>query len=212
MRWSLPDDGSMSVLARRRIPTRPGRHNVGIMKRLTTLVCLTALLTAACQTGSTVRDEAGGADFRQLQGATLVLTSDLRVPAERARIYLQDGVVRSGFNSYRPHCAFEIDAVDHPGTVIHADRFRVTRVQATTVQVVVASTIRVAGLELAGIGSDGSASYYDGYHFWLASPSQPGVMRMTCYGVFAQPHDLEPPTLADIRAALGEIATIRTAE
>ena len=47
--------------------------------------------------------------------------------------------------------------------------------------------------------------FHDGYHFWLASETQPQVMRLSCFGVYARWPDLYPPTLDDIAAALGEI-------
>ena len=68
----------------------------------------------------------------------------------------------------------------------------------------------VAGLShaLAGFGGSGSSSYHEGFHFWIYSERQPDVRRMSCYGVYAQPYELYPPTLEEIRVALGGLAVI----
>ena len=49
---------------------------------------------------------------------------------------------------------------------------------------------------------------YEGYHLWLESSSQPNVMRLTCRGVIDIPWQARRPSIAEIRAALGEIATL----
>ena len=46
-------------------------------------------------------------------------------------------------------------------------------------------------------------------HFWFTSASQPDVRRMSCFGVYAEPYELYPPTVQEIRQALGSIAEIR---
>lgn len=186
------------------------------MKALTIFV-LSCLFLAACQPNATVRENAGGR-FQSLEGATLVLKEPLQVAPGNARVFIQNGqatnknnsLVRGSFDQYQPHCAFEIESVDHNGFTIQPATFRITRVQGALTQVVMVQPVQVAGLRLAhGLYGRGASAYHEGYHFWLASESQPGVRRMTCYGVFAEPPDLYPPTLQEIRQALGAIAEIR---
>ena len=179
------------------------------------LICLLTIVVfvAGCQTSSTVRESAGG-PFVGLQNATVVLQQDIIIPARRSRVFLQDGgatdgsaIVSGSFDSYRPHCAIEIASIDHSGFPVNATTFQVTRVQRTTTQIVRNSRILVASA--GGISGGGSASYYDGYHFWLASDAEPEVRRMSCYGVFAQPYELYPPTIAEINAAIRGVAELR---
>lgn len=175
-------------------------------------VSLAFFVLAACQnTSTTVRQSSTSNVYQQLEGAGLVLKQDVAVSAGKARAFVQDGDVRSGFDSYKPHCAFEISTINHDGFVIEADTFAITRVQGQMLQVVSIEPIRLAGLQLAGGlgGSGGSSSYYDGYHFWLSSVKQPEVRRLSCFGVYAQPYELYPPTLEDIRQVLGSLAEIR---
>ncbi|GAB4294417.1 MAG: hypothetical protein Kow0096_10590 [Thiohalomonadaceae bacterium] len=64
-----------------------------------------------------------------------------------------------------------------------------------------------AALSLAG--DDTSPSQINRYlHYTLASSQPPGVMRLTCHGGFDLPGAAQLPTLADMRTALGEVASI----
>ena len=180
------------------------------MIRLTAIVA--TLVLGGCQLGSSamVRDATRVDSFTQFEGASLVLNQDLKLAAGKARVFVQNGLVSGGFDSYQPHCALEIDSVRHDGATIQAGSFTVTRVQLSIQRVVSAEPVRLAASRLAsGIGGGGSQSYYKGYHFWLTSADQPQVRRMSCYGVYAQPYELFPPTVEEIRQALGGIAEIR---
>ena len=181
------------------------------MKRRLTTIAAVSLLSG-CQLGSSVmiRDATRVDSFTQLEGASLVLNNDLNIAAGKARIFLQNGETSGGFDRYQPHCGFEIDSVRHQGAVINAGTFTITKVQLSIQRVVSVEPVRVASLWLAnGVAGGGSQSYYKGFHLWLASADQPQVRRVSCYGVYAQPYELYPPTVEEIRQALGSIAEIR---
>jgi len=174
-------------------------------------LALFGLLLGGCVGGgSTVREAASVDRYLDLAGGEVKLHRMLPVKAGQARVFLQHGKVADGVDSYAPQCDFEIDSVDHEGVEIQPDVFRILRVQHVVEQIVQAySPLRVASLTLAGIdGSEGASQFYEGYHFWLKSPKQPQVRRMSCYGVFEEPGWLKPPTLQEIRATLGDIASI----
>lgn len=180
------------------------------MKTLFIVVSATLVL-AGCQVGGSafVRDATGVDKFVQLEGAGIVLKQELQIAAGKARVFLQNGRVSSGFDSYQPHCAFEIASVRHAGVSINPDTFVISKVQRFVQPVVEARPMQVAGLWLAEGLAGGAQSYYDGYHFWLTSADQPQVRRMSCFGVYAQPYELYPPTMVEIRQALGSLAEIR---
>jgi hypothetical protein len=164
-----------------------------------------------------VRETAGGG-FQQLQGATLILNQPLEISAGEARVFVQDGRTtndrspgsEAAFDQYKAHCGFEIQSVTHDGFVIRPGRFTITRVQGSLQSVVMVRPLRIAGLQLAaGMDGRGSSAYHEGYHFWLASETQPQVMRMSCYGAYIDSGSMAPPSLQDIRQALGEVAEIK---
>ena len=182
------------------------------------IVAVSVLALTGCSNSVAIR-EAVGQGTRQLQGADLVLGSPLPIAAGKARVFLQDGIVSAGdggffsrsYDQYRPHCAFEIRQVSHNGFTIQPDTFSVIRVQGSMQQVVQRRPVQLAALRLAGgfDGGMGGGAYHEGYHFWLESDRQPEVMRMSCYGAYAQFPDLRPPTLQEVTQALGAVATLR---
>jgi len=57
-------------------------------------------------------------------------------------------------------------------------------------------------------GEGGYSMIRTGYRFHLSGPDR-DVRRLTCPGVLADPAFADPPTLAEIAAALGGVATLR---
>ncbi len=103
--------------------------------------------------------------------------------------------------------------MQHDGFEIAPGVFRITRVQHSLEQVVDSGSRQLArtltGFHLGRlIDGGGSASFHQGYHFWLDAPGRPEVMRLSCYGTFDQPPDLRPPSLTEIRAVLGALGEI----
>jgi hypothetical protein len=174
-------------------------------------VAVATLMVTGCQQNASIREDTFG-KYRRLEAPHVVVKRTIPVRPGSARVYIQNtevgvgsGISLSGFNSYKPHCAFEISRIDHSGFEIEAGTFAVTQIQQTVVPVVSRAPVVVAGF---GIWWD-SQAYYSGYHFWLASDAQPEVRRMTCYGIYAEPYELYPPTLKEINAALGAVAELR---
>jgi hypothetical protein len=168
------------------------------------------LLLGGCEGGgSTVREAAAADRYVNLAGGTVTLHQALPVKAGEARVFLQHGEVAGKAGFYAPQCNFEIDSVQHGDVSIKPDVFKILRVQHVMEEVVQAHLpLKVASLTLAGMDDAGIAQYFEGYHFWLESPKQPQVRRMSCYGVHAEPGVLQPPTLKEIRETLGNIASI----
>lgn len=177
--------------------------------RIPALLLFAAVVFAGCA-GPGVRTADSPYSGERLAGATFVLEQTLTVPAGRARVFLQEGAAVRAWDQYRPHCALEIRSVQHDGFDVTPGTFTITRVQHSLEQVVDAGSRRLAGLH-AGIAlgglmdGGGSASFHEGYHLWLDAPGRPEVMRLSCYGTYDQPPDLRPPSLNEMRAALGSL-------
>lgn len=176
------------------------------MTRIRALLVSAVVVMAGCATP--VLDE-GAAGYRLPVGATVVLQQELAVPAGHARVFVQQGrvVAKHHLDVYRPHCNFEQRIVSDGTAVIAADRFTVTAVNEGEDFIVQRRTFIYAALRLAD--DDNSPSQVNRYfHYTLASPRQPGVMRLTCHGGFDLPGRAQLPTLADMRTVLGEVAVI----
>jgi hypothetical protein len=51
----------------------------------------------------------------------------------------------------------------------------------------------------------------EGYHFWFAADGDPNAMRLTCLGMLDDMSRSRPITLQEIRATLGDVATLEIA-
>lgn len=172
------------------------------------LALLTSLLLAGCLGGASVRVDHSANRYLDLVGGHVELHQPLQVEAGEARVFLQQGKVRKGFDFYRPHCSFEIRNVQHPGVTIAPGRFEITRVTHVMTEVVQQKALHFAALLVSQVDGDGISQRFEGYHFRLHASRQPQVFRMSCYGIHAAPGDLEAPTLKEVREALGSIASL----
>lgn len=146
-------------------------------------------------------------------GTALEIHQAITVPPAVTRVYMQLGRLVRTFDRYQANCNIEVRKIDweKPQT-IEPGSYRVTRVQNSTEEVVEARPLWVAALgsKLAGIDDGGGATFiYAGYHLWLEGPD-PNVRRVSCRGVYADPADAAPPSINDIRQALGDLITLKT--
>lgn len=192
------------------------------MRFFTLAISLTLLLTG-CTTEFALRSSTDLTRELAQQQVLFELEQELMIPAGTARVFMQDGGVvgkrglgQGRYDLYRPHCALQIDVVDHSGFRVSPEIFEITRVERSVVSIVdigrqrlVASSARVGAFAGFGAYEGGVDRLHDGYHLWLKSDEQPAVMRLSCYGIYAAPVDLYPPTLDEINAALGEVGTVR---
>ncbi len=155
-------------------------------------------------------------------GSTLTLNRSMLIPPGRARVFFvipknQRDARSSGTGT---SCALEVRRIDQEAVqTIPAVSFRITRVQNTVALVsneppdgALDTTLRFRLAEHGGSSGDGGSQMIrQGYHLWLQSAEAPNVMRMTCLGWLDEPASTRSPTLAEIRAVLGETATLDVA-
>jgi hypothetical protein len=141
-------------------------------------------------------------------GALVQVLKPITVPPGRARVFLQ---AAGPGGQYYPSCNFEVrELMQDSAQTIEPDVFRVTRVhRAPFVEVVQTEPVRMAALQIAIGGSDGSDSMIaPTVHMELHSGRQPDVVRLTCRGGFADPYDADYPSIEEIRGALGDWARL----
>ncbi|MFB1490715.1 MAG: hypothetical protein AADX98_27220, partial [Thiocapsa sp. C3-3m] len=114
-------------------------------------------------------------------------------------------------------CVLEVRRIDEQVTQsIPAGEIPITRVQNYVALVSSRVPTPAPGegvcFQLAGHGdSGGSQMIRPGHHFWLDDSHDPNLMRMTCLGRLDDPAYTRAPTLAEIRAVLGDVATLKVA-
>jgi hypothetical protein len=173
---------------------------------------LMVFLLGGCQT--LVRESVQTGWVEIPPGSTLTLHQSVSIQPGRARAFVVDRGSRSSGGSDGTSCVLEVRGIDEDEVqTIPAGEIPITRVQNYVA--LVSGRLPTPGLDggvrfrLAGHGdSGGSQMIRQGYHFWLDDSHDPNLMRMTCLGRLDDPASTRAPTLAEIRAVLGEVATL----
>lgn len=177
------------------------------MKRF--IVMLLGLFLGACSQQYLVNDDPYYAYNLPPVGSTLVLKKPITIPAGKVRVFLQHGEVfsKADFDRYEPSCSPELRKLADVDREIRPDRFLITKVERLMQEVVRRPASR-AGLLKVYLENSGKPMVVHGYHLWLGSDKQPDVMRMTCRGFFNDLNRAVPPSLNDVRKALGDYAEL----
>ncbi|MGB5835299.1 MAG: hypothetical protein WBG92_25390 [Thiohalocapsa sp.] len=163
-----------------------------------------------CQT--MIQESSNGNWIDIAPGSTLTLNQPVRVRRDRARVFFVNGRTSNSAANYRTSCALEVRRISRDGPqTIRAGTIRIKRIQNYWAEVVDirrpdAATLRFA--DYGGDGDGGNQMIQTGFHLWLDDRADPNLMRLTCLGVLADPAEAYPPTVEEIRAALGGLATL----
>lgn len=199
---------SRSHVERDKAITRDDTMKAQILIRSSALGLL-ALVLGGCQTLVRESTQTGWVEIPP--GSTLTLNRPVSIQPGRARALVVDRGSRGGDGT---SCVLEVRRIDSEGIQnIPSGVIPITRVQnyVALVSSRVPEPSPIAGVhfQLAGHGdSGGSQMIRQGYHFWLADSHDPNLMRMTCLGRLDDPAYTRAPTLAEIRAVLGDLATL----
>ncbi|HYN77079.1 MAG TPA: hypothetical protein VES73_04715 [Lamprocystis sp. (in: g-proteobacteria)] len=179
---------------------------------LTAMLLLAALL-AGCVPVE-LREDAAGGWTPIPPGSTLTLNRSVQIPQDRARVFFLSGQVRPAGANNGPSCGLEVRRIAREGAqTIQPQTFKITRVQNEWTQVALlqrAAPVRFQLAQATDGGSGGTAMIQEGYHLWL-SGADANVMRLTCLGMLDDMWRARAITVAEIRAALGSVATLEIA-
>lgn len=129
-------------------------------------------------------------------------------------MFLQRGEVisKQRFDRYVPSCNFEVRTLSEQTRDITPEPFLITKVQRETAEIVqLVYPVMLAGLNFAGM-DDGQPMVVRSVHLWIGTDLRPDVMRMTCRGAFGDPSDADPPSIEQMRQALGSYASLKLPE
>jgi hypothetical protein len=204
-----PGDGPSHTVAARthRVTTRTAAASVfGFVT-----VLLAALVSSGCQT--MIQQSENGDWIDIAPGSTLTLNQPVQVAQDRARVFFVNGRARGSGASYQPSCALEVRRISRDGPqTIPAGTIRIRRIQNYWTEVADLRhpdmrTFRFASVG-GGDGDGGHSMIQTGFHLWLDDDMDANLMRLTCLGILADPYAAYPPTIEDIRTALGRLATL----
>lgn len=156
-----------------------------------------------------VREDAAGAWAPIPPGSALTLNRPLQIPQDRARIFFKGGQVSLVGANLGPSCGLEIREMSRDGPrTVKPGTYRIARVENDWTEVAWKEPPGTVRLRLASDTGGGSPMIQEGYHFYLTGGPDPNVMRLTCLGMLDIMWRSRAITLAEIRAALGTVATL----
>lgn len=159
--------------------------------------------------------------FAPPKGSTVILHENLEIAPQTARVFLQRGQIYryGGINRYYPWCYFQINTVEDATQELGADTFDVYRVVSRTEEVVENQPIRFAGLSsktaggiMLAYGGGGPPTVTQTVQLWLRSEKQADIRKMVCGGAEDNPATVVPPSILEIKGALGATATLKLPE
>jgi len=140
------------------------------------------------------------------EGTRLVVTEPLPIQPGWARVFLQQGAALpySGVNWYYPSCNFEVQRVLETPQDVPPGNYLVVRVYRDREEVVQRHPLKLASLVLvSGEDGGGSVMWHETVHMKLQGETSSEVRRLSCRGGFDDAPRALPPSINEIREALG---------
>lgn len=182
---------------------------VGAINRRGLWYVIAGILTA-CHT----LEDKGAAYYQIPHGSRLILHQELQIPANAARISIQNGEVRRHglVNEFYPYCEFEVRQVKSTAQVVRPDKFSIQKVGRRIYSVGLSPNTAALGLSIALGTGDGPRQTFYATVLYLRSDKQPNVLKLTCEsdqrafpGILYARH----LTVGEIQEALGAVLTLR---
>lgn len=173
-----------------------------------------ALLTAACS--YLAETDPSSPFYIPTTGTRVIVNKPIEVPPGRTLVFLQLGKIipRKNLNEYEVNCNFEIRTMGDKPRYIKPGTYTVIKIQRATESIVDNSMILLASATLRTTLFDrGDVSMmFEVIRMKLDSGNKSDLYELACRGAIDDPIDMALPTLAEIRQALGEYASIKTPE
>jgi hypothetical protein len=147
-------------------------------------------------------------------GSRVIVKQRLTVPRGKTRVFLQYGQVipRSARDDYAVNCNFNINTLNDQPRYIEVGTYTVTRSLRHSDDIVSRKKLQVAALGMqAGMmfrDSGGTPVLFEEVVMTLTSTPPSDVRELACRGAMDDPTEMQLPTLAEMRQALGDYATI----
>ena len=174
------------------------------------------VLFSAC--GAALVTDPSARNYVPSPGTTVTVPQRIEVPGGQTRIFFQRGEIvkkLSDIDQYKANCNFEINTLAETPRYIEPGTYTVTRTTRQEKEVAEFKPLQYASLALGGLtarGGEGAPMYFEEVRMTLRSDKPSDIRELACRGVLTDPGWVLPPTLAEIRQALGKHATIKVPE
>lgn len=170
------------------------------------VLVLNMFLSACTGLGISLRVE----QYPEFDNSELVLLKPLTIPANHASVKIQHGKLSQGrqLDKYFANCNFELKNISTSATVVQPEAFKIYKIKRDE-NYVLSEFVLYASVD-ADMGGDALAIEYS-TEFYLTSPDQPRVFRMTC-SHWENPSFPEHLTVSQINSTLSPWFEIRSAK
>ncbi len=171
------------------------------------LLVASTLVLAGCQSAGS---RTGYYSSPLLPGDEVIMLKTLEIPSGKARVYLQDGKIRSygSSNQYEPFCYFLVKDPLPARQQIKPGTFVVQSVWMDETTVSVEYPVRMASVFSMGMGGGSRSPIAYQFHIALKAVDQQDMV-MICSGAYDMPDQAAPIRLPELRQALGDYAEVR---
>jgi hypothetical protein len=188
------------------------------IKRLSLVAGL--FILAACSTALVTDPNAR--NYVPSPGSKVTVKQRLEIAGGQTRVFLQDGKLlpkASRLDEYVVNCSFEINTLAETPRYLEAGVYTVTRSWREEKQIVQhkpaplrLATAKPINLQLSDSGQEGHTMTFEEIRMRLESERPSDIRELACRGSLDDPSLVVPPTLAEIRRALGNYASISVPE
>ena len=171
------------------------------------LLAASTLVLAGCQSAGS---RTGYYSSPLLPGDEVIMLKTLEIPSGKARVYLQDGKIRSygSSNQYEPFCYFLVKDPLPASQQIKPGTFVVQSVWLDETTVSVEYPVRMASVLSMGMGGGSRSPIAYQFHIALKTVDQQDMV-LICSGAYDMPDQAAPIRLPELRQALGDYAEVR---
>ena len=189
-----------------------------IHRRLLKVTSLLAGLIIFTACSAALVPDPAAKNYVPTPGTIVTVPQRIEVPGGQTRIFFQRGeIVKKvkDLDLYKANCNFEINTLAETPRNIEPGVYTVTRTTRQEREVVFFKPLQYASLAIGGMvgkGDEGPGMYFEEVRMTLRSDNPSDIRDLTCRGVMTDPQWVEPPTLAEIREALGKHAMLKVPE
>ncbi len=141
----------------------------------------------------------------------IILKQVLKVGVDKAGLYIQDGEVTGNSHSrFKPFCYIRFVNVKQNGGTIKPDTFIIKNSRIETRLIAKHKPILTPyGLITYRLADSTPSDILEVITMRIVSAKQPTVYLLECGGVENSPSQVEPPTMAELRQAMGNIMSLK---
>lgn len=150
-------------------------------------------------------------------GSHFVLNQAITLPLGDSRVFFQQGQTSTrGFNRFEPHCQLDVKGFSDGNLTLEPKTYEITKVTYKTPFIVLTEPVRLASvtqnIKLAMRDSDGPSEVIEVVEMIFKPSKENQALKLVCGGVQDTPSRTEPPSIDEIRFALGEKASLKLSE